>query len=79
MCGGHRLSGSAWREDCAIAEQCIEDPGQAGGERDDRDVLSAAGREVEGPGPERLGLGWPAPEHRGGGLDEELYHAPEDR
>ena len=61
--GGHRLRGSAWCEHRAIAEQCIENPGQAAGERDDGDVLPSAGRDAERPGPERLGLGGPAPEN----------------
>ena len=42
----------------------MEDPGQAAREGDDRDVLAAAGRDVEGPGPEGLGLGRPAPQNR---------------
>src|SRR4029450_1893416 len=49
--------GVAWREDRAIAEQRIEDAGQAAGEGDHRDMLSTAGGDAEGPGPERLGLG----------------------
>ena len=50
---GPRRWGSAWREDRAIAEQRIEDPDQAAGEGGDRDVLSTAGRDVEGADPER--------------------------
>src|SRR5712691_7176418 len=73
--GVHRQWASAWREDRAIAEQRIEDPGQAAGEGDDRDVLPAAGRNAEGPGPERLGLGGPAPENRDGRLDEQPARA----
>jgi hypothetical protein len=61
----------AWREDRAIAEQRIEDAGQAAGEGDNRDMLSTAGGDAESPGPKRLGLGGPASENRDGGLDEE--------
>src|SRR6266852_3592386 len=55
--GGRRQWGSAWREHRAIAEQRIQDPGQAAGEGDDRNVVAAAGRDVEGPGAECLGPG----------------------
>ena len=64
-----------WGEDRAITEQRIEDPGQAASERHDRDGLPAAGGDMEGPGPKRLGLGRPAPENRDGGLDEKPAHA----
>ena len=53
----------------------MEDPGQAAREGDDRDARAAAGRDAEGPGPEGLGLGRPAPENRDGGLDEEPTRA----
>jgi hypothetical protein len=73
--GGHRLGGPAWLEDRAIAEERIEDPGQAASERDDGDLLAAAGSDAERPGAERLGLGRPAAEDGDGGLNQEPARA----
>ena len=70
--GGHRLAGL---EDRAIAEECIEDSGQVASERDDGDLLAAAGGDAERPGAERLGRGRPAAEDGDGGLNQEPARA----
>jgi hypothetical protein len=63
-------------EDAAVAQEGIEDAGQAPGEGDDGDGLAATGRDVQGPGVECLGLGGATAEDGHGGLDEELAGAP---
>ena len=64
-----------WLEHAPVAEQRIEDTGQTPGERDDGDVLATVRGDAERPGPERFGLGRPAPEDGDGGLDQEPAHA----
>jgi hypothetical protein len=58
-----------------IAQERIEDAGEAAGEGDDGDGLAAAGRDAQGPGAERGGLGGVATENGDGGLDEEPARA----
>ena len=65
----------AWLKHAAVAQDRIEDAGQAAGEGDDGDVLAAAGRDVRGPGVERLGLGGATAEDGDSGLDEEPARA----
>ena len=67
--------GAAGLEDAAVAQEGIEDAGEAPGEGDDGDVLAAAGGEAQGPGPERLGVGRATAEDGDGGLDEEPARA----
>jgi len=62
---------SARLEEAAITEEGIEDAGQAAGERDDGDVLAAAGGDAQSPGAEGLGLGGAAAENGEGGLNEQ--------
>jgi enoyl-ACP reductase-like protein len=52
---------------------------QAAGERDNGDVLAAAGREAQGPEMERVGLGRVAAENGDGGLDEQPARAADIR
>src|SRR5215831_20686610 len=61
----------AWLKHAAVTQERIEDAGQAAGEGDDGDVLAAAGRDVQGPGVERLGLGGATAEDGDSSLDEQ--------
>ena len=67
--------GAARVKHAPIAEQRIEDPGQATGERNHGDGLAAPRGDVQGPRAEGLGLRGPAPEDGDGGLDQEPAHA----
>jgi len=69
------MRSALWVEHTLIAEQGIEDAGQAAGEGDDGDGLATARRDVEGPRPEGLGLGRSAPEDGDRGLNQEPAHA----
>src|SRR2546427_470613 len=77
--GPHRrpgdTDGAVWLEHAAVAQEGIEDARQAPGERDDGDVLAAAGGDAQSPGPQRLGLGRAAAENGDGGLDEQPARA----
>lgn len=57
---GPRRWRRAGREDRAVAQERIEDAGQAPGQRDDGNVFPAARDDAQGPGAECLGLGRPA-------------------
>ena len=57
--------------DAAVAQERIEDAGEAPGEGDDGNVLAAAGRDAPGPAPERVGRGRVAAKDGDGGLDEQ--------
>ena len=56
-------------EHAAIAQQRIEDAGEATGERDNGDLFSTARGDAHGPGPQFLRLGRAAAEDRDGGLN----------
>src|SRR5437867_5776129 len=66
--------GAWWVEDGAVAEQRVENAGQAAGEGDDSDVLPAPRSDVEGPQAEGLRLWRAAPEDGDGGLDQQPAH-----
>ncbi len=68
--------GAAGLERAAIAQERIEDAGQAPGEGDDGDVLAAAGRDAQGLDLEGVGLWRAAAEDGDGGLDEQPARAP---
>jgi hypothetical protein len=59
-------------EHAAIAQQRIEDAGEATGEGDDGDVFPAARGEAQGPGPQVLRLRRVTTEDRDRGLNQEL-------
>ena len=58
-------------EDAAIAQQRIEDAGQATGEGDHGHLFSATRGDAQGPGPQFFRLGRAAAEDRDGGLNQE--------
>jgi len=58
-------------EHAAIAQQRIEDAGQAPGEGDHGHLFSAARGDAQGPGPQLLRLRRAAAEDRDGGLNQE--------
>ena len=74
---GGRRSGTTRRPDAlglehaAIAQQRIEDAGEATGEGDHGRLFPAARRDAQGPGPQLLRLGRTAAEDRDGGLNQE--------
>jgi hypothetical protein len=53
----------------------VEDAGQAAGERDDGDLLAAAGRDAKRPASQGVGRGRAAPRDGDGGLNQEPPHA----
>src|SRR5262245_58350832 len=61
----------AWLKHAAVTQERIEDAGEAAGESDNGDVLAAAGRDVQGPGVEGLGLGGATAEDGDRGLNEQ--------
>ena len=58
-------------EHAAIAQQRIEDAGEAAGEGDDGDLFAAARGDAQGPGPQLLRLRRAAAEDRDRGLNQE--------
>ena len=72
---GGDADGAAGPVHAVIAQERIEDAGEATGEGDDGDVLATTGRDAQGPGAERLGLGRLATKNGDGGLDEEPARA----
>jgi len=60
-----------WLEHAAIAEQRIEDAGEATGEGNDGHLFPAARGDAQSPGPQLLGLRRAPAEDGDGGLNQE--------
>ena len=68
--GTVRMPNALGLEHAAIAQQRIEDAGEATGERDHGDLFPPACGDAQGPGPQFLRLRLAATEDRDGGLNQ---------